>query len=78
MKAALQQQRRKGRHMVPERTRAFRIYIIPIRWSTKRLHYYAPVRPKSASGRSVCAVLHVSPNLRVRFVVVANGAERAD
>ena len=58
------------------RTR-FRIYIIPIRWSTKRLHYYAPVRSKSASGRSVCAVLHVSPNLRVRFVVVANEAERA-
>ena len=38
------------------RTR-FRIYIIPIRWSTKRLHYYALVRPKwgtkSASGRSL-------------------------
>ena len=42
------------RHMV--RTR-FRIYIIPIRWSTKRLHYYALVPrkwgTKSASGRSV-------------------------
>ena len=52
MKAAAVQRRR---HMV--RTR-FRIYIIPIRWSTKRLHYYALVRPKwgtkSASGRSLC------------------------
>ena len=31
-----------------------------------------------AVARSVRpSVLHVSPNLRVRFVVVANGAERA-
>ena len=32
-----------------------------------------------AVARSVCpSLLHVSPNLRVRFVVVANGAERAE
>ena len=84
MKAASQQRPAEGRGATwsPERANtrfSYLHYSYSLEHETAALLCACSTKISERSlCRSVCrSVLHVSPNLRVRFVVVANGAERA-